>query len=194
MEADYLMSRQAVPTDLSKENAPGSGGVQPGVQSNAPIQEPGGNGPHAADGVRVALDALSQQPARHPETGRFVAGTLVGANTLERSAQFWAAVEDVKQALVARVKADLGLNGDTAETMLGLTDAYAEARLFREAMFIRLTGLGGPVTTKGKRRALYTSYLAAMDRELKLAERLGLERRAKPVVDPLDYVKGKVDL
>ena len=79
------------------------------------------------------------------------------------------------------VETDLGVDGDTATTLRGLIDAYAEARLFRTAMFLRLIDMGGPLTTKGSARALYRSYLSALDRETKLAQVLGLERRAKRV-------------
>ncbi len=48
-------------------------------------------------------------------------------------------------------------------------------------MFARMVEMGGPVTTKGKTRALFTSYCAALDRETRLALALGLERKAKPV-------------
>ena len=47
-------------------------------------------------------------------------------------------------------------------------------------MFLRLADVGGPITTKGRQRALYTAYLGALDRETKLAQVLGLERKAKP--------------
>jgi hypothetical protein len=79
------------------------------------------------------------------------------------------------------VRHDAGLNGDAAETLRGLQDAYCEARLFRSAMFVRLVEQGGPITGKGRMRALYTAYLGALDREMKLAQALGLERKPKPV-------------
>jgi hypothetical protein len=101
--------------------------------------------------------------------------------TLERSEVFWSAVQPVKRELLEQVRTDSGLNGETAATLAGLQEAYCEVRLFRQAMFVRLVDLGGPITSKGKSRALYTAYLSALDRELKLAERLGLDRKQRRV-------------
>ncbi|MBZ0112745.1 MAG: hypothetical protein K8J08_09800 [Thermoanaerobaculia bacterium] len=78
-----------------------------------------------------------------------------------------------------------------AEIKAGLVDAYSEARLLRVTMFARLTELGGPVTAKGRTRALYTAYCSALDRELKLARTLGLDRRQK-AVESLDDALSKV--
>lgn len=146
--------------------------------------------PTAASRVRDVLSALAQQPARDA-AGHFVAGTLAGGTTLERSEQFWSAVEPVKRELVAHVRTDLAVDAGTTEPLIGLIDAYAEVRLFRTSMFLRLVDLGGPITTKGKARALYRAYLAALDRETKLAQVLGLERRAKPVSSLEDVMDGR---
>ena len=48
-------------------------------------------------------------------------------------------------------------------------------------MFVRLAEQGGPVTGKGKTRALFNTYLSALDREVKLALALGLRRRTARV-------------
>lgn len=135
--------------------------------------------PRVAEHVRDALGALEGKPE------------LNAAVTYERSKLFWAAVEPAKRELVERVARDQALDADAAETLNGIIDAYAEARLFRTSMFLRLVDLGGPITTKGKARALYTAYLSALDRETKLAQILGLERKRKPI-NPLDAVREAV--
>jgi hypothetical protein len=144
--------------------------------------------------VREALDALGRRPDRDEQTGRFVPGTLAAGGTLERSEQFWAAVADAKQELLEQVRRDAGLNGDAAETLRGLQEAYAEARLFRSAMFVRLVEQGGPITGKGRMRALYTAYLGALDREMKLAQALGLERKQKPVASLAEVLAKHEDI
>ena len=168
---------------MSRENEDSEGGLQPDLQPAAPSAELGPNGGSArpAERVRGVLAALAQQPARDPVTQRFVAGTLAAGRTLERSAQFWSAVEPAKRELVECVQRDQALDADAAETLRGLVDAYAEVRLFRTTMFLRLVDQGGPITTKGKARALYRAYLDALDRETKLAQVLGLERRARKI-------------
>jgi hypothetical protein len=155
----------------------------------APSGERGPNGPEPT--VRAALHSLTRQSERDPATGRWTAGNLGRLVTFEESTQFWAAVAPAKAELVSRVASDLAADATTPTTLLGLIEAYAEARLFRTAMFLRLTDLGGPITVKGKARALYKAYLAASERETKLAQLIGLERRTK-LVDPLDAVRAAV--
>ena len=85
----------------------------------------------------------------------------------------------------------MAVDDSSVETLLGLIDAHAEARLFRTSMFLRLVAQGGPITTKGKARALYRAYLDALDRETKLATTLGIERKAKPVAPLSEVMNGK---
>lgn len=141
--------------------------------------------------VRDALSALAAPPARDPVTKRFIGANVAAGTTLARSAAFWSAVEPAKRELVERVRADLAIDGSSVETLLGLIDGYVEARLFRTSMFLRLVDLGGPITTKGKARALYRAYLEALDRETKLAQVLGLERRAKTVPSLDEVLRGE---
>jgi hypothetical protein len=154
-----------------------------------PAGELGANGRDASASVREALDRLAHQPERDAASGRFVQGTLASGGTLERSEQFWSAVEPAKQELVSRVRTDLAVDASTVEALRGLVDAYAEVRLFRTSMFLRLVDQGGPITTKGKARALYRAYLDALDRETKLAQVLGLERRSKQAASPVEYLQ-----
>jgi len=145
----------------------------------------------AASALRDVHHDLAQQPAHDPTSGRFIPSGIANGKTLSRSEQFWSAVEHLKRDLVGRVRTDLAADDGTAETLLGLIDGYAEARLFRSSMFLRLVDQGGPITNKGKARALYRAYLDALDRETKLAQVLGLERKTKPV-NPLDAVRSAV--
>jgi hypothetical protein len=166
--------------EIATEGAELQGGLQPDAASGQPFSEIGTNRPDVDAGVRDALETLAVCPGRDAG-GRFTAGNVAAGGTLERSAAFWAAVDPAKRELAAKVRSDLAAADDAPQTLLGLTDAYAEVRLFRSAMFVRLVEQGGPITAKGKARALYTAYLGALDREMKLAQQLGLERRSKPV-------------
>ena len=137
-----------------------------------------------ARAVGTALEAVQQRPDRNPTTGQFVVGNQAAGRSRwpARSGAFWSEVAAAKRELTDRVLADLGADaGAAAETLVGVADGYAEARILRHAMFLRLVELGGPVTTKGKARALFSSYLSALDRETRLAQVLGLERKAKAV-------------
>lgn len=155
--------------------------------ADSPASEPAANGTPGLDGLPGVLAELAQRPKRD-QAGKFIKGGLASGKTLERSEVFWSAVEPIKAELVTRVRADLA-HDDAPETLIGLTDAYAEVRLFRSAMFLRLVEQGGPITPKGRARALYTAYLNALDRETKLATTLGLERRAKPVQSLDAYIR-----
>jgi len=158
-----------------------------------PSRERGGNGRLVEADIRQVIASLTSRPQRDPVTQQFVAGNVDAGKSLEHSAQLWAALAPAKRELVEQVKADRGVNGESATTFTGLVDAYAEVTLLRKSMFIRLADLGGPITTKGKARALYGAYLGALDREVKLAQVIGLERRPKPVASPLDYIQGRTD-
>ena len=118
-----------------------------------------------------------------------VKGNTAAGQTLARSEAFWSAVREAKRELLERLRSDLAVDDDAATTLEGLVDGYAEARLLRSAMFLRLVELGGPVTTKGKARALFSTYLQALDRETRLALALGMDRRTRQV-PTLEQVMG----
>ena len=133
--------------------------------------------PDVNERLRGAMDSLAARQERG-DAGRFIVGGLAAAKTFERSEAFWVQVEPLKCELLERATADLAAD-DAAETKRGLLEAWAEARLFRQSMYLRLVDGGGPITAKGRTKALYTAYLAALDRETKLAQVLGLERQQK---------------
>jgi hypothetical protein len=146
-----------------------------------PFGELGSDGT-VEDRVRDVVETLTARPTRDPASGRFVAGSLAGAaSTLAHSRHLLDALGTVKREVVARVLADRGGEAGVSETLLGLVDAYAEARLLRQSMWVQLNEQGGPITGKGKRRALLGAYLNAVDREMKLAQVVGLERSTKRV-------------
>ena len=145
---------------------------------HSPSQQAGTNGHGTGRCLSEALDEIQQRPDRDPETGRFLPGNVAAGKTLARSEAFWSAVADAKADLAERLRSDLATDGG-AVTLEGLVDGYAEARLLRSAMFLRLVEMGGPVTTKGKTRQLFSTYLQVLDRETRLALALGLERKAK---------------
>src|SRR5262249_12797692 len=124
---------------------------------------------------------LARRPQHDPATGQFVRHNTRAGTTFARANGFWTAIEPAKRELLDRVREAAGGTDHAGETLLGLQDAYCEARLFRVSMFLRLVDSGGPITGKGKTRALYRAYLEALDREVKLAQVIGLTRRPRPV-------------
>lgn len=162
--------------------------------STAPSQELDQQGQETDpfDEVRATLREIDSRPDRD-DAGRFLPGNSAASKGLDRSSVFWSEVSAARAELVERLHADLAVDdGATAATLEGLTSAYAETRLLRHAMFARLVDLGGPVTSKGKARALLSSYFSAVDRERRLALDLGLSRRSKSASDPLDALEQAV--
>ena len=147
----------------------------PSAQTNDadPAEETGIDGQ-----VRAALNDVLSQPVRN-DKGQFVRGILQGG---EHSIELRRALEPAKRAIVQRVCVQLAVNADDGnETLAGVIDAYAEARVMRQSSFMRLSSLDGPVSNKGRQRALVAVWGSFFDREMRAAERLGLERRARKV-------------
>jgi hypothetical protein len=92
------------------------------------------------------------------------------------------------------VAARVELRGELGEVGVvkgSLADSFVELDAVRNYLGSRLAA-EGPLTGKGRTRALLTAYLAVVDRQVRLAQVLGIERRAKPV-DPLEAVRRAVE-
>ena len=86
-----------------------------------------------------------------------------------------AGVTEALDALAARPQ-----RGERGRFVAGNTEAGTTLAR-SESLFIRMAELRGPITPKGKARALYSAYLSALDREHRLATTLGLERHARQI-------------
>lgn len=129
--------------------------------------------------IGAALDGLLARSQMRGVKGRFIAGT---AKTGEHADGFWVDLEPVKQEIVSRVRRQLAVDDDDSrETLVNLIDGYVEAHLLRKSTFMQLARRGGPVTNKGKVRGLLQAWGVFFDREMRAAERLGLERRSKSI-------------
>jgi hypothetical protein len=158
-----------------------SDGVATSEAASGPTHELGANG-SVEERVRDVVTALAAKPTHDRVTGRFVTGSVGGrAKTLAHSRHLLDALAPVKHDVVARVLADRGLDADAPEVLAGTVDGYAECRLLRQALWVRLIELGGPVTSKGKQRAMFTAYLKALKQEAELARAIGFERQCKHV-------------
>lgn len=158
-----------------------------------PSGELGANGPDVDACVRDAVDSLASRRQR-AASGRWTTANTGALKAGLDSEQLWTALAPAKRAIVDQVRADHGVEGDdAAATLLGTFDGYAEVHLLRKSIWYRLTEgpNPGPVTGKGRTKALFTAYLSALDRELKLAQLIGLERRTRKV-SPLDAIRAAV--
>jgi hypothetical protein len=78
------------------------------------------------------------------------------------------------------------MDSGAAQTLQATAEAFVEVSLLRRALFHKLAQ-DGPITGKGRLRAALTAYLGGLDRETRLAQSLGLDRKSRPV-DPLEAV------
>ena len=89
------------------------------------------------------------------------------------------------------------LADETRLRIIGLLAARAHTveQLGTVLVILRFLGgnllAAGPLTGKGRQRAATTAYLQTLDRFMRLAQTVGLERVAKQVVNPADWLEGK---
>jgi hypothetical protein len=81
--------------------------------------------------------------------------------------------------------------GDTASVIQrDLAHDYARTHVIIETVFANIEQ-SGVFAPKGKTRAAVTLLMSLLDRRMRLAQAIGLERRTKPV-HPLDAVRAAV--
>ena len=84
--------------------------------------------------------------------------------------------DEIREGLVA----DLGGESELSTAKRVVVDRLAESVLLAEVFFAYLRQ-AGPMTERGRTRAVTSAYFSAADRVARLAGQLGLERRARPV-------------
>ncbi len=156
--------------------------------ANAPFGELAASGPDVAACFREARN-----------TGRFTVGNTLSLKHGARSARVKAALlPEQAEALAALAEKRIGIENDR-----GGVEGMAVIARDMVTRYIELDNVAtwlsdnlqrhGALTGKGRQRAALTAYLGIVDRQVRLAQLLGLERKQKPVVSPLDYIDGKVD-
>jgi hypothetical protein len=142
--------------------------------AESPVRELGDDGP-----IPQVLDSVLARSLQRDQKGRFVHGAV---KTGEHSERLWSELAPVKAEIVAAVRRQLAADAEDAPpTLLAIIDGFAEAHLLRKSTFMQLAQRGGPVTNKGKVRGLLQAWGAFFDREMRAAEKLGLERRSRNV-------------
>lgn len=115
-----------------------------------------------SDAVAAAVDSLNNRP----ELNALVTGA--------HSEALREALAVATDAIESQVRADVN---PEAMTLQRLISAFAEASSLRSALFHRMQG--NPLTNKGKVRAMFNAYKEMLDREIRLAQAIGLERRPR---------------
>ncbi len=123
----------------------------------------------------------------HPELGdRCAAGHVLKGNALAlvvgaRSAAFWNEHSKERWELREAIVSDAGHTSGNAPRALELAaDGLAQAVLVRDSAFLRLVDSGGPVTSSGRTRRIFTVWCSAADRVERHLRLVGLKRQLKP--------------
>lgn len=123
--------------------------------------------------------------------GRFVAGNRAGVVHGGRSSQALALQAPLRAEDRAKVLSDLGIEENELPAVLSdAVDTFTELRLIRRAYFTFLELQGGPIARNGRQRTAARYYLNVIDRQLKIAALLGIERKAKQTNDLSDLMSG----
>jgi hypothetical protein len=137
--------------------------------------------------VCEAVSEIAPPNQERGANGQFMVGNSAArrhglySQQLQEDAAPWRAEQ------MAAIRADLGEDVSTLK-------AHTVEQLGTVLVILRFLGgnlmAEGPLTGKGKSRAATTTYLQTVDRYMRLASMLGLERKAKPVASLEDVLNG----
>lgn len=134
-------------------------------------------------GADNANDASTCSACHRFLPGNIAAVTHGGRRALDRP-EALAAIAGKREELVKH------LGGDPSLIQADLVTDYARVDVLIESVAANIE-VGGIFTPKGSARAAVSLLLTLLDRRMRLATTLGLERKAKPV-NPLDAVRAAV--
>jgi hypothetical protein len=133
--------------------------------------------------VDNAADAVTCAGCHRFLPGNTAALTHGGRRSLDRP-EALAAIAGKRDELVKH------LGGDPSMIQADLVTDYARVDVLIESVAANIE-VGGIFTPKGSARAAVSLLLSLLDRRLRLATTLGIERKAKPVVSLAEVMDGK---
>ncbi len=148
-----------------------------------PSGEPPTQNPCPRCGADNALDAATCASCHRFLPGNTAAVTHGGRRSLDRP-EALAAIAGKREELVQH------LGGEPSMIQADLVTDYARVDVLIESVAANIE-VGGIFTPKGSARAAVTMLLSLLDRRLRLATTLGIERKAKPVVSLAEVMDGK---
>jgi hypothetical protein len=158
-----MTGRQVDMAPISNEINGSAADVQSAVQPNADLD------------VRFPQLAASGPEMNALKTGQY-------SRRLQENAAPW------REAQITAIRADLG---DDIPTL----KSHAVEQLGTVLVILQFLGgnlmAEGPLTGKGRQRAATTAYLQVLDRFMRLAQTVGIERVAKQLPNPADWLEGK---
>lgn len=141
--------------------------------------------------MRKKSSKKSTKPAESGPNGRRADGTFTAGNTASlvhggRSPRVASAslpgqelLREALQATAAGIAADLGGTAELTHVRRELVTRFTETSAIASYLSENILA-NGVLTTKGKTRAAVSTYLQVVDRLQRLANAIGLERKAKP--------------
>lgn len=124
------------------------------------------------------------RPGHDPATGRFVRGNREALVVGEFSAAFWREHEQARRERGRAMLRDRGhTEADAPQALLDAVDGAVQAVMLRDSAFLHVAASGGPATLRGRRRAAFKVWCEASDRAERYLRLVGLERKARPVMD-----------
>jgi hypothetical protein len=143
--------------------------------AGGPLRQLETDGRLVADGKRDATGRVGVGNSLAVKNGRH-------SRRLQENAAPWRAEQ------IAAIRADVG---DDVATLKG----HVIEQLGTVLVILRFLGgnlmADGPLTAKGKQRAATTAYLQTLDRFVRLTDKVGLERAAKQLPNPADWLEGR---
>jgi hypothetical protein len=192
--------------DADRDGAPGSGMADRSAEAketSAPsnglsfsrVLAPGGSpAPDPAPEPVPLSERRASGPDRDPVTGRLLPGHTVTLKTGEYSERVFRALLPGQEKQLARLGdrraqliADQGGGAECGQVRLDLVDNYNATETFLEWSRNKILR-EGPFTSKGRTRAAVSLFLQMLDRQMRLAAMLGLDRRAHGVSSPFEYL------
>ena len=138
--------------------------------------------------------------APHPEhaercsNGHVLKGSALALVVGHRSRAFWAEHENARCELRDSIIIDAGHELEDAPRALAIAaDGLAQAMLIRDSAFLRLVAAGGPLTSSGRTRRVFTVWCAALDRTERHLRLVGLKREPKPVPSLQEYLRERTE-
>jgi len=141
-----------------------------------------GTNANDADTAQRAACGRFEQGKPGPALKTGARSALVKAGALPEQAEAVAAMQERRAIFVA----DLG--GDLSQLQADTLERYQQACLVADYLFDNIARLGA-LTGKGRTRAAVSAYLRVLDRQVRLAQLLGIERRARKVGDLTGYIR-----
>jgi hypothetical protein len=150
--------------------------------------------PRVSGGASALAEEARERIASLRGRGRDAGGRATPGNTLavksgEYSTRIWRdpQVAGLLRQRVEDIRGELG--ADVSLIKHSVLETFARMEFLEDSLWANLMEHGA-MTGKGRTRAAASLWLGVADRKAKLASQLGLDRVARKVPTPLDYMNG----